>query len=305
MDSVPTLKGGSTVGVPSPPAIWLESGEIVTPDLRDAERLQGFTPDWTRPAEQVVKPGFRWKLVGNAVSVPVARWLGERLARPSDFRVSGSRRLRQGDPWPRSAWNVGEGRFEAMISSWPVQRRTRSLAEFLAFPPEPLSLRATAGFHHRASVSTLRFPNGFLAAIEAHLGRVAKADQEGICTRGLRRLICQGNFASSELTRRPRNAWRGSGSVILELSVPFARPPTLLACDSAYGIAIYRELLISQIASGAGQCSSTDASGTAIQVVGGRQHRREIETSGLPSSRQTESGTGELSPPFGEWTFRR
>src|SRR5262245_59574290 len=41
-DAVPTLKGGSTIGIPSPPAIVLRSGAIVQPDIRDAERLQGF-----------------------------------------------------------------------------------------------------------------------------------------------------------------------------------------------------------------------------------------------------------------------
>ena len=34
-----------------PPAILMPDGRVVTPDIRDAERLQGF-PDWTSPAEQ-------------------------------------------------------------------------------------------------------------------------------------------------------------------------------------------------------------------------------------------------------------
>ena len=42
VDGVPTLKGGSTIGIPSPPAIWMPDGRIVTPDIRDAERMQGF-----------------------------------------------------------------------------------------------------------------------------------------------------------------------------------------------------------------------------------------------------------------------
>jgi DNA (cytosine-5)-methyltransferase 1 len=50
VDAVPTLKGGSTIGIPSPPAIWLPDGRIVTPDIRDAERLQGFDADWTLAA---------------------------------------------------------------------------------------------------------------------------------------------------------------------------------------------------------------------------------------------------------------
>ena len=89
-NAVPTLKGGSTVGVPSPPAVWLPSGEIVTIGLRDAERLQGLPVDWTLPAEKVGRRSMRWKLVGNAVSVAVTKWLGQRLAKPGRFRRAGS-----------------------------------------------------------------------------------------------------------------------------------------------------------------------------------------------------------------------
>ncbi|HKO94624.1 MAG TPA: DNA cytosine methyltransferase, partial [Polyangiaceae bacterium] len=70
-DGVPTLKGGSTIGIPSPPAIVLPDGRIVKPDIRDAERLQGFAADWTLPALRTSKSGHRWKLVGNAVTVDV------------------------------------------------------------------------------------------------------------------------------------------------------------------------------------------------------------------------------------------
>ena len=53
VDGVPTLKGGSAIGIPSPPAIWdPQDGSITTPDLRDAERLQGFDADWTEPATE-------------------------------------------------------------------------------------------------------------------------------------------------------------------------------------------------------------------------------------------------------------
>jgi DNA (cytosine-5)-methyltransferase 1 len=51
-DAIPTLKNGSTVGIASPPAILLPSGDVVTPDIRDAERLQGFPENWTLPAEE-------------------------------------------------------------------------------------------------------------------------------------------------------------------------------------------------------------------------------------------------------------
>lgn len=53
VDAVPTLKGGSTIGIPSPPGILLPGGRVVTPRIEDAERLQGFEAGWTEPAEAV------------------------------------------------------------------------------------------------------------------------------------------------------------------------------------------------------------------------------------------------------------
>src|SRR5262249_48032258 len=84
-DAIPTLKKGSTVGIPSAPAIMLPNGTIITPDIRDAERLQGFQEDWTKPAEQAGRKSLRWSLVGNAVTVDAAAWLGKRLAAPGFY----------------------------------------------------------------------------------------------------------------------------------------------------------------------------------------------------------------------------
>jgi DNA (cytosine-5)-methyltransferase 1 len=173
VDAVPTLKGGSTVGIPSPPAIWLPSGEIVKPNIRDAERMQGFRPGWTEAATVAGRKSFRWKLVGNAVSVPVARWLGERLARPKGFALSEVQPLlRPGRSWPSVAWNVGAGRMTTELSSWPVRRKQPPLIDFLRYPTEPLSEKATAGFLNRTAKGTLRFPDGFLNAVENHLENV-------------------------------------------------------------------------------------------------------------------------------------
>lgn len=172
VDAVPTLKGGSTIGIPSPPAILMPSGEIVKPDLRDAERMQGFRADWTKPAESVAKRGYRWKLVGNAVTVDVAEWLGGMLARPGEYDPSTDYPLRSGVPWPRAAWNVGQGRYVANASAWPVRRKAKPLHQFLRFPTEPLSEKGTAGFLSRARGSSLRFRPGFLDAVEAHLRRM-------------------------------------------------------------------------------------------------------------------------------------
>ena len=39
VDAVPTLKNGSTIGIPSPPAILLPDGEVIKPGLRDVEQI--------------------------------------------------------------------------------------------------------------------------------------------------------------------------------------------------------------------------------------------------------------------------
>ncbi len=171
VDAVPTLKGGSTIGIPSPPAILLPSGAVVKPDVRDAERLQGFPADWTKPAEAVVKRGYRWHLVGNAVTVDVAEWVGQRLASPGAYDGEDDSPLPKGRPWPRAAWSLGKGRFAADLSAWPVRRPRTPLTEFLRFPTEPLSPKATAGFLSRTRSSSLRFPPGFLEKVARHLER--------------------------------------------------------------------------------------------------------------------------------------
>jgi DNA (cytosine-5)-methyltransferase 1 len=56
-----------------------------------------------------------------------------------------------------------------------VRRKRKPLSEFLKYPTELLSARATAGFLKRAKKGTLRFPEGFIAAVESHLVRVQQA----------------------------------------------------------------------------------------------------------------------------------
>jgi DNA (cytosine-5)-methyltransferase 1 len=180
VDAIPTLKGGSSIGIPSPPAILLASGSVVTPSIRDAERLQGFPTDWTQPAEEVIRKGQRWKLVGNAVSVPVAEWIGRRLREPGKVLDFEAAALKPHTPWPTAAWNVGQGRVRVAASEWPVRRKQQSLSTFLRYPTAPLSAKATAGFLSRAEVAPLNFDAGFLDAIRAHLQRMAlSADERG------------------------------------------------------------------------------------------------------------------------------
>lgn len=170
-DAVPTLKGGSSIGIPSPPAIITPSGDLVTPDIRDAERMQGFRADWTKPAlEAVPRDGTRWKLVGNAVTVQVARWIGRRLSVPGTYNDEWDLPFPRVGTWPNAAWNLGKGRMRATrLSEWPQRKRRVPLADFLRFETRPLSGKATRGFFNRASRGRLRFPPGFLDAVKNHL----------------------------------------------------------------------------------------------------------------------------------------
>jgi DNA (cytosine-5)-methyltransferase 1 len=168
VDGVPPIKGGSTIGVASPPAIRLVGGVIVTPDIRDAERLQGFPADWTKPAEEVTKPGFRWQLVGNAVSVAMSSWLAGRIKNPGCYQFDSDEPFDR-SRWPAAAWSDGGGAIHASIAgTWPEAIGSQPLDEFLEFDPKPLSARAATGFMRRTAKGSLRFPEGFLDAVRQH-----------------------------------------------------------------------------------------------------------------------------------------
>lgn len=177
VDAVPTLKGGSTIGIPSPPGIWDPiEGSLSTPVITDAERLQGFAADWTLPALDVsgVRRGHRWKLVGNAVSVPLAKWIGQRLVDPSGKSPQG-RSLKRGIAWPGAAWGKSGEVFAVDVSTWPVRSPAPHLRDFLRNARTPLSRRAAAGFLSRAVISGLRFEPGFLDDVKGHIERIDKS----------------------------------------------------------------------------------------------------------------------------------
>lgn len=174
-DAVPTLKNGSSVGIPSPPAILLPGGAVIKPDIADAERLQGFPAGWTEPAERVARPSARWGLIGNAVTVDAAGWLGRRLAAPGVYSEDRDGRAFRDGPWPRAARGVADGAVEVRIGPFPEFRVRPPLHEFLSRPGAPLSARATRGFLGRTEKSSLRFVPGFRERVRGHL-----ATMEGV-----------------------------------------------------------------------------------------------------------------------------
>ena len=179
VDGIPTLKGGSTVGIPSAPAILLPNGRgVVKPHIGDGERIQGFDAGWTEPVEEVTKTGHRWKLVGNAVTVQVAEWVADRLAHPAgDWLENDVRPIPKEGSWPTAGFCVDpkEGRFSVKLSAWPKRVPSPHLMDFLDFdrhPPTPLSAKATRGFLSRTEVAKLNFPDGFISALRVHLRKM-------------------------------------------------------------------------------------------------------------------------------------
>jgi len=60
-------------------------------------------------------------------------------------------------------------RFAVPASKWPVNRKVKSIEEFLRYEPRPLSYRATSGFWRRLKASPLNYPPEFAQALQAHI----------------------------------------------------------------------------------------------------------------------------------------
>lgn len=171
-DGVPPLKGGSTVGIPSPPAIWMPQSapgrRVVTPCIEDAEALQGFARGWTAVADTNRSNGPRWKLVGNAVTVGVARWLVGRLHSPGSVQVDSvlAANLRR---WPDAAFGEAGRVWTFNASCWPRREPYQHLTDLLTSERlKPLSSRAATGFWSRANVSPLDMRDDFLEDVKRH-----------------------------------------------------------------------------------------------------------------------------------------
>lgn len=172
VNGVPTLKIGSKIGIPSPPAIWKPREHFFgTPDIRDAERLQGFPADWTLPTMEREKSriGDRWHLVGNAVCVNMSHWLAKNLISPKDYDSTMEKEIRR-KKWPKAAYGKNGKVYEVMVGTWPVNERGKPLSDFLEFPLKPLSQKAINGFYSRAVSSELiNYPEAFIESMEKYI----------------------------------------------------------------------------------------------------------------------------------------
>ena len=175
-NGIPTLKCGSTIGIPSAPAIAFPDGSVGCPDIKDAERFQGFPEDWTKPAEDIARASSRWKLVGNAVTVDVVRWIANKILSPESYDSSKDKVLKLGAKWPAAAWGGNGKIYISSSSAYPVSREEISLKDFLNYPCKPLSLKAAKGFEHRLNIGTVRCPQYFRDTIHQY---VKKLEENG------------------------------------------------------------------------------------------------------------------------------
>lgn len=190
VNSIPPLKGGSGLAIPSPPAIWFPASQaIVVPSIEDAERLQGFAAGWTEPAAaEPTGDRCRWRLVGNAVSVPVASWLADRLCSASGYDSGSDPALSASDPWPDAAWGVDGRSGQSAVSDWPIAIRSSSLASFLKHTLHPLSLNASAGFLSRLEHSCLRVDGRFVRDLCSHVEKARRQSAKRVDPKTTRRM---------------------------------------------------------------------------------------------------------------------
>ena len=171
-NGVPTLKIGSKIGIPSPPAIWFPEEDFFgTPDIRDAEALQGFPHDWTAVTDRCpgAKRGDRWKQVGNAVCANMSRWIGEQIIASTPCEEVIGKYIRA-KKWPKACWGYDGKRYSVEVSTWPVETETPAFKDFVCYPCKPLSLKGVTGFYTRAKRSKLiNYPDEFIESLEKYI----------------------------------------------------------------------------------------------------------------------------------------
>jgi DNA (cytosine-5)-methyltransferase 1 len=168
---VPPLKAGSALSIPSPPAIWdSKKATFFTPGIGDAERLQGFEAGWTKiePVDSKNERA-RWRLVGNAVSVPVVTWIGQRILSACAVSVQQSFSIAKG-----KRNNAGSGERNSLpsfgfIFEGPSRPKISNLRAFRFADRRALSERAAKGFLSRVKKSPLKVMPKFVSDLESYV----------------------------------------------------------------------------------------------------------------------------------------
>ena len=105
-------------------------------EIEDAERLNGFPVGWTESCYPLMIPGRPWmkavdshrscikriELLGRAVAIPQARWIGQRLMSPYEIKFSReSDGINFSEPVPGlSSFTKEDSGTEAKLRAWPL-----------------------------------------------------------------------------------------------------------------------------------------------------------------------------------------
>lgn len=173
-NGIPPLKVGSTHSIPSPPAIWRShEGDIIIPGISDAESLQGFRRGWTKAAKKTSSDRYRWRLVGNAVSVPAAKWISSILNLRDTKIIQETSAFQPNRSWPTAAYGgPGQLAVQVNVSEFPYFRRV-SLERVIKHP-QLLSEGAASGFQKRYLKSRLEKRPDFIRALSRHVKYMSK-----------------------------------------------------------------------------------------------------------------------------------
>lgn len=161
---VPTLKVGSGLSIPSPPAIHFENcARKLTPD--ECLLLQGFTPaEFTG-----LKAKDIYRMAGNAVALPVGRFVLRSLDAPSAPQP-----LTTGFAYAAPSGFYRDGLLRAIEHS--ASRLSVSLHEFVDLGNRaPLSARASAGLVARLRRSGKPCPPDLMELLTKYAGEMLDA----------------------------------------------------------------------------------------------------------------------------------
>jgi DNA (cytosine-5)-methyltransferase 1 len=170
---VPTIKGSTTTGIPTSPAVWLRDApqdqRFRTPSIEALEMLQGFSAGWTDSAP--VRD--RWKLVGNAVAVPVVSWIAEGLAAYEALNaVDLSAHLVRGEGWGWSGALIDgyrvNGKLPDALTTGRLRRQIPLSRLLRERGSSALSQKAARGFTTRLQKSNLRYDQEFMRDLVAY-----------------------------------------------------------------------------------------------------------------------------------------
>ena len=166
---IPTLKVGSSLSIPSPPALHLP-GRLRLLSASDALRLQGFDP---KDFENV-RDKHLFRMAGNAVARPVGQFVVDGVldrALPDSLHYERQPDLFSNDlsvmrQTPKSGCYLN-GELRAVKHERP-KRLAGNLDQLVDFErSKPLSRRAISGLLRRLSKSSVSCPTGLKADLQA------------------------------------------------------------------------------------------------------------------------------------------